>query len=74
MKKLVCDKCGKEVTDRYDIEEILAGAAAWQASRKARGEEPIGLFPCEDYRNCGGVMCDSKTKRKGLFGLGGSSD
>ncbi len=74
MKKLVCDKCGKEVTDRYDIEAILEGTVAWQTSRKAQGKEPRGLFPCENYRNCGGEMTDNKAKGKGLFGRGGKSD
>lgn len=74
MKKLACDRYGKEVTDRYDIEAIFEGAAAWQASRNAQDEEPRGFLPREDYRNCGGEMGDAKTKRKGLFHRGGNSD
>ena len=71
MKKLVCDKCGNEINDRGQIELILDGCAAWQDSRKAMGVIARGYFPCEDHRNCGGEMVENKTKRKGLFGLGG---
>lgn len=74
MKKLVCDRCGLEVTDRYDIEAILEGTVAWQDSRKAKGEVSRGFFPCADYRNCNGELVDTKTKGKGLFGRGGKSD
>lgn len=74
MKKLVCDKCGLEVTGGYNIEKILEGTAAWQASRKAKGEESRGFFPCADYRNCAGELIDAKKQGKGLFGRGGNSD
>ena len=54
--KLVCDRCGKEITDREEVEQILDGAEAWLNSVKARGEKPRGLFPCENYVRCGGEM------------------
>ncbi len=54
--KLVCDRCGKEITDREEVEQILEGAEAWQASVRARGGTPRGLFPCENYIRCGGEM------------------
>jgi hypothetical protein len=56
MKKLVCDKCGRELSDPEAINLVLAGMDAWQNSVRARGEEPRGIFPCEYYRNCGGEM------------------
>ena len=56
MKKLMCDKCGKELSDPESIELVLEGMDAWQNSVKARGEEPRGIFPCEYYRICGGEM------------------
>ena len=54
--KLVCDRCGKEITDREEVEQILDGAEAWLNSVKVRGEKPRGLFPCENYVRCGGEM------------------
>ena len=56
MKKLVCDKCGREIVEPGDIDTVLIGMDAWQNSVRARGEEPRGIFPCEHYRNCGGEM------------------
>jgi len=56
MKKLVCDRCGNELTEPYNIELALEGMEAWQASVRARGAEPRGLFPCEYYVRCGGEM------------------
>jgi hypothetical protein len=56
MKKLVCDRCGKELSDPEAIDLVIAGMDAWQNSVRARGEEPRGIFPCEYYRNCGGEM------------------
>lgn len=56
MKKLICDRCGREIADPVDIEEMLAGMEAWRASVKAKGEEPRGIFPCEYYARCGGEM------------------
>ena len=73
-KKLVCDKCGKELTDKDDIEMAIEGALAWHESVRARGGEPRGLFPCENYRNCGGEMTIVKSKGKGLFRLGGNNN
>lgn len=63
MKKLVCDRCGREVTDREEINAILLGADAWRNSVIARGEEPRGYFPCKDYRNCGGEMIEVEEKK-----------
>jgi len=56
MKKLVCDRCGLELTSQNDLNMVLKGMDAWQNSVKSRGEEPRGIFPCENYRNCGGEM------------------
>jgi len=56
MKKLICDRCGRELTSPSDLELVLAGMNAWQNSVRARGEEPRGIFPCENYRICGGEM------------------
>jgi hypothetical protein len=66
MKKLVCDRCGKEVSDPEAIDLIIVGMDAWQNSVKARGEEPRGIFPCEYYRNCGGemVIIDEQEKQE----------
>jgi hypothetical protein len=71
MKKLVCDRCGKELAEPADIELVLAGMNAWQNSVRARGEEPRGIFPCENYVRCGGemIIVDDNTNpdKPGLF-------
>ncbi|MFC2056972.1 hypothetical protein ACFLTO_05350 [Chloroflexota bacterium] len=56
MKKLVCDKCRAELTDKYAIELALEGKEAWEATVRAWGAEPRGVFPCEHYVRCGGEM------------------
>ena len=62
MIKLVCDRCGKEVTDKDAVDAIMSGAEAWQNSVRARGEEPRGLFPCENYVRCHGEMQIKKSR------------
>ncbi len=66
-KKLVCDRCGKELIGRDAIELALQGTAAWRSHALAKGEEPRGLFPCENYAFCGGEMIDwnNKNNRQG---------
>ncbi len=56
MKKLVCDRCGKELTEKEEIELALEGSWAWHTAVRARGAEPRGVFPCENYVRCGGEM------------------
>lgn len=70
-KKLVCDRCGKELTDKNSIEAILEGTEAWQDSRFAQGINPRGLFPCKNFINCGGEMV--AVKEKGFFNRGGNN-
>ncbi len=53
---LVCDKCGFELTEKMDIELALEGQEAWEASVKAKGGEPRGVFPCKNYIRCNGEM------------------
>jgi hypothetical protein len=72
MKKLVCDRCGRELTEKEDIELVLGGAEAWCTSLRARGIEPRGLFPCENYTRCGGEMIFLNKKRR--FRLGGKTN
>jgi len=55
-KKLVCDKCGLELTDKYDVELALDGMWAWQTAVRRRGLEPRGVYPCKDFIRCGGEM------------------
>lgn len=71
MKKLVCDRCGKEVSDPEAIDLIIVGMDAWQNSVRARGEEPRGIFPCEYYRNCGGEMVIIDDQEKSEQSKGG---
>ena len=66
MKKLVCDRCGRELTGAYDIDLAFAGKEAWAARVRASGSEARGIFPCENYVRCGGEMIvvdDSTTVR-----------
>ena len=66
MKKLVCDRCGLELTDREDIETALEGKKAWEATARARGAEPRGIIPCKNYVRCGGeikLVVDSRVVR-----------
>ena len=56
MEKLVCDKCGFELTDKEDIYMALDGSAAWQEGQRSRGCEPRGVFPCKYYFQCKGEM------------------
>ena len=72
MKKLVCDRCGKELTEKEDVELGLQGMEAWQTAVRARGAEPRGIFPCENYVRCRGEMI-LLNKRKG-FRLGGKAN
>ena len=72
MKKLVCDRCGKELTDKDDIELALEGTKAWQAAVRARGAEPRGVFPCENYVRCGGEMILLNSRR--IFKRGGKTN
>jgi hypothetical protein len=56
LKKLVCDRCGKELTDVDDVELALEGKKAWEASVRARGGQPRGVLPCENFVRCHGEM------------------
>ena len=56
MKKLVCDRCGLELTDKDDIYLALDGQGAWEAACRACGIEPRGILPCKNYIRCGGEI------------------
>ncbi len=56
MQKLVCDRCGLELTEKEEVELALEGMEAWQTAVRARGAEPRGVFPCKNYIRCGGEM------------------
>ena len=65
MEKLVCDKCGFELTEIEEIALALDGIDAWQEAVRARGEAPRGLFPCKYYFQCKGEMLLVKASKKG---------
>jgi hypothetical protein len=70
MAKLVCDRCGFELTDKQAIYMALDGTEAWQNGQRSRGFEPRGVFPCKYYSQCKGEMLlvrETKSK-KGLLG------
>ncbi len=56
MKKLVCDRCGRELTEKEDVELALEGREVWEEAARACGAEPRGVFPCENFIRCGGEM------------------
>ena len=56
MKKLVCDRCGQELTGKEDLEIALEGKEAWAAIVTTRGGQLRGILPCEHYIRCGGEM------------------
>ena len=72
MKKLICDRCGRELSEKKDIEIALEGKEAWQAVVRARGAEPRGILPCENYARCGGEM--KLFRGKGIFHRGGRTN
>ncbi len=65
-KKLVCDRCGYELTEKDDISLALEGQAAWERAVRERGEEPRGIYPCKNYLRCQGQMVWME-ERGGLF-------
>jgi hypothetical protein len=56
MEKLICDKCGFELTDKEAIMMAFEGMEAWQQAQIDRGCEPRGIFPCKYYFQCKGEM------------------
>ena len=66
MKKLVCDRCGCELTDRDDIYSAFEGKWAWEAGCRARGVEPRGVLPCKYYVRCGGEIVLVASRRQRL--------
>jgi hypothetical protein len=71
-KKLRCDRCGLELTEKDDIDLVFEGMAAWHASARARGIEPRGILPCKNYVRCRGEIVEVNEGRQGwlrkLFG------
>ncbi len=63
-RKLVCDRCGLELTGKEEINLVLEGTEAWQMAVKARGAEPRGVFPCKNYIRCCGEMIFIYDKKK----------
>jgi hypothetical protein len=66
MKKLVCDKCGFELTEKEEIGLALEGQEAWEMAVRARGENPRGVYPCKHYISCSGEMLIVE-ERKGFW-------
>ena len=69
MKKLVCDRCGLEITEKEDIAIALEGKEAWEAACRARGNKPRGVLPCENYMRCGGEIKLVLSRRRRLISL-----
>ena len=57
-KKLRCDRCGLELTERDDLDLAYGGMTAWQMAARARGIEPRGILPCKNYVRCGGEIVE----------------
>jgi hypothetical protein len=56
LDKLVCDKCGFELTDPEDISLVVEVMEAWQEAQRNRGLETRGIFPCKYSFQCQGEM------------------
>jgi len=67
MKKLVCDRCGLELTDKEGIDLAIEGRGAWEAACRARGVKPRGFLPCENYVRCGGEIVLVTSRRQRLM-------
>jgi len=67
MEKLVCDRCGLELTDIDDIDLAFEGKEAWAASCRARGVESRGVIPCQNYIRCGGEIVLATSRRQRLM-------
>ena len=64
MEKLVCDKCGFELTELEDINLAFDGMEAWQEAQRTRGTETRGVFPCKYFAQCQGEMILVKGSKK----------
>ena len=69
MKKLACDRCGLELADKDGIELAIEGKEAWEAACRARGVEPRGVLPCENYVHCGGEIVLGASRRQRFMRL-----
>jgi len=64
MEKLVCDRCGYELTDKDDIDLAFAGKEAWEEACRGCGIEPRGVLPCQNYIRCGGEIVLAASRRQ----------
>ena len=67
MEKLVCDRCGLELTDKDAIDLAFEGKEAWEAACRARGVEPRGILLCKNYVRCGGEIKVVVSRRQRLM-------
>ena len=63
MKILVCDRCGLELTEKDDINQVVEGSTSWQTAARDRGVEPRGVYPCKHFVRCEGEMVFQNKKR-----------
>ncbi len=73
-KKLTCDRCGFELTDKENISIALEGEAAWQMAARARGAKARGVIPCKYFAHCGGEMQTVKKRSRWMAKLTGSKE
>jgi hypothetical protein len=52
---LKCDRCGKEYTDKEDIEWAKRSAEKWKELCRRDGVEPRGVAPCPNI-SCSGEL------------------
>ncbi len=67
-KKLVCDRCGYELTEKDDLDLAFEGQEAWAKSAREHGAEARGVIPCKNYVRCHGEMILTEDRGRGLFG------
>ena len=71
-KKLVCDRCTFEITEREGISLALEGEYAWRMASRARGHKARGVIPCKQYIRCGGEMALVRERPRWMAKLTGS--
>ena len=73
-KKLVCDRCAFEITEREGIAIALEGGYAWKMASRARGHKARGIIPCKHYAHCGGEMILVRERPRWMAKLTGSKE
>ena len=58
MRKLRCDRCGLELTEKEDLDAAYEGQEAWYMAQRSRGLKARGVLPCKNYIRCHGEVVE----------------